>query len=261
MIRATPDPNEADLGARDPLRIWFEIDAHAASAMVAWRRAGESRGGHLGKGPRHSRRPIDESSGHQARRPSLLTHLASTSAPMPLCPSLQTSSSTRYLPNVRSCAPTLLATWTVVLAALQEARLRAQEDDHHRPQPPIHAPSRPLSASSSPTPMPSSARGRSDGHGAHESRDLRASRAVGTFANRSVRQVTLQRRWAGAEPCRRRSSARSQRHVFRDARRIASSIDRLATEIRHLSARSAGGRGILLAGQKGSSAMPPNRNR
>ncbi|MGJ3627763.1 lyase family protein [Sphingomonas sp. MMS24-JH45] len=89
------------------------------------------------------------------------------------------------------------------------------------------------------------------------------SGAVGTFANVDprVEAHVAAKLGLAIEPVSTQVIPRDRHAMFFTTLGvIAGSIERVAVEIRHLQRTGAGGGGILLAGQKGSSAMPHKRN-
>jgi adenylosuccinate lyase len=225
-------------------RIWFEIEAHAADAMAE-----------LGIIPKEAAKKIwDKGKAHLRRRAhrrhraevkhdviAFLTHLSEIVGPEARFVHQGMTSSdvldTCFNVQLVRAADILIADVDRLLAALKRRALE------HKMTPTSAArtasmPSRPPSASSSPMPMPNSrARASGSTRRARKSPPARFPGAVGTFAQvdprveahvakamgLSVEPVSTQIIHATVTPCISPRSAS-----------VASSVERLAIEIRHL---------------------------
>ena len=162
-------------------------------------------------------------------------------------------------------ADLLLADLDQLLAALEAARARAQAHAHHRPQPrhPCRADHLRPQAGARPTPS-SRAPGSACRRARAEVATCAISGAVGTFANIDprVEAYVAEKLGLTPEPVSTQVIPRDRHAMyFATLAVVASSLERLATEIRHLQRTEVlEAEEFFSEGQKGSSAMPHKRN-
>ena len=268
-----PPGNGRDLVAGDAFRIWFEIEAHAADAMAE-----------LGVIPKDAAKTIWEK-GKDAKFDvaridaierevkhdviAFLTHLAEIVGPEARFVHQGMTSSdvldTCFNVQLVRAADILHRRCRHAARRAQAPRLRAQDDADRSAARTASMPSRRRSASSSLTPMPNSRARKSALVAARkEVATCAISGAVGTFAQVDPRVEAHVAKAMGlaVEPVSTQVIPRDRHAMyFATLGVVASSIERLATEIRHLQRTEVlEAEEFFSEGQKGSSAMPHKRN-
>ena len=258
--------------AQTRFKIWFEIEAHAADAQAE-----------LGVIPKEAAKTIwakarnatfDVARIDEIERETkhdviaFLTHLAEIVGPEARFVHQGMTSSdvldTCLNVQLTRAADLLIARYRPGAGGAEEARLRAQDDADHRPLPRHSCRTRHVRAETRFCLCRILPRPRAAGDARKEVATCAISGAVGTFAqiDPRVEEHVAKAMGLTPEPISTQVIPRDRHAMyFATLGVIASSVERLATEIRHMQRTEVlEAEEFFSEGQKGSSAMPHKRN-